>query len=82
MIDVQRWTWKLDIPKMTCVNEENEVVVEIKKDGKEIRGKIQEMSKDLFWIIAGHKNGPKIVQQIAFAAENAYCKESLIKYKV
>ena len=79
MINVRQWTWRLDMPKMTCVNEEYAVVVKIKKEGQEIRGKILDMSKDLFWKIASHKNGPKIVQQIALAAEKAYYKASLVK---
>ena len=74
MIDVRRWTWKLDVLKMTCVNEENKVVVRINRKGKEIKGKVLDMSKELFWSIARQENGPKIVQEIVLAAENEYCK--------
>ena len=77
MIDVRRWTWVLNVGERTCFNEENKVVVIIKKDEEEIKGKILDMSKELFWKIARHQNGPKIVQQIALAAENEYCKASL-----
>ena len=76
MIDVRQWTWKLDLQKMTCFNEENSVMVKIRKDGHKIKGKILDMSGDLFQEIAKKDNGPKIVQQIALSAEDVYCKAS------
>ena len=77
MIDVRQWKWKLDLPKMTCINEENKVVVGFKKEGRKVKGKVLDMSGELFWKIARHKNGPNIVQQIALAAEKEYLKASV-----
>jgi len=76
MMDVRQWKWKLDLPKMTCINEENKVVVGFKKEGRKITGKVLDMSGELFWQIAKNENGPNIVQQIALAAENEYLKAS------
>jgi len=76
MIDVRNWNWKLDLPKNTCFNEENKVIVEIRINGKEISGKILDMSRELFLKIAELHNGPAIVQQIALAAEQEYRKLS------
>ena len=76
MTDVRQWTWKLDLQKMICFNEENDVMVRIWKEGQNIKGKILDMSGDLFWEIAKKDNGPKIVQQIALSAEDVYCKTS------
>ena len=76
MIDVRQWTWKLNVPEMTCFNEENKVVVKIEKEGNGIKGIILDMSRELFWKLAEHQNGPKIVQQITLAAENEYQKAS------
>ena len=74
MTNVRHWKWKLNIPEMTCFNEENKVVVEIRINGKEVSGKILDMSRELFWKIAKHENGPKFIQQIALAAEEEYSK--------
>jgi len=74
MIDVRQWTWKLDLQKMTCFNEENSVMVRIGKEGHNFKGKILDMSGDLFWEIAKNEDGPKIVQEIALAAEDEYCR--------
>ena len=74
MIDVQQWIWKLDSTGTVCFNVENKVVVKIKREGMAIKGKIQDLSMDLFWKIATLMNGPTVVQQIVFAAENEYRK--------
>jgi len=76
ILDARRWIWKLDISGMVCFNEENEVVIKFTKEGKEIKGKMLDMSMELFGKIAVHKNGPKIIQQIIFAAEEEYCRKN------
>jgi len=75
-IDIRRWIWKLDMSGMLCLNEENNVIVKITDKNNGIKGKILDMSMELFWKIAKHKNGPLIIQQIIFAAENEYHKEN------
>ena len=72
MIDVRHWKWKMDVSERICFNKENQVVVKIEKVGEKAKGKIVDLSMDLFWKIAEHKNGPIIVQQIQYAAENEY----------
>ena len=74
MIDARRWDWKLDMTEMLCFNEENEVVVKIIRDGKRIKGRMLDMSMELFGKLAVLRTGPKIVQQIIFAAEDEYWK--------
>ena len=73
-IDIRQWKWKFDRSGMLCSNEENKVVVKITKGENGISGKIIDISMELFYQIAAHKNGPKIIQQIVFSAENEYCK--------
>ena len=77
MIDIRRWIWKLDMTGMLCTNDENKVIVKLFKEGKGIKGKILDMSIDLYRKIAGLYNGPKIIQQIIFAAEDEYLKEKM-----
>ena len=77
MIDVRQWIWKPDVARMICFNEENNVVVKITREGKRIRGNIQDLSMELFWKIAVLMNGPIILQQILFTAEDEYRKASL-----
>ena len=72
ILDVRQWNWKLDIPGMLCLNEEHNVVVRITNEGAKIKGQILNMSTELFGRIAAHRNGPTIVQQIVFAAEDEY----------
>jgi len=74
--DIRRWIWKLDMSGMICLNEENKVIVKISGDENRVKGRILDMSMELFRRIARHKNGPKIIQQIIFAAENEYHKEN------
>ena len=74
MNDVKQWTWKLDMSAKTCFNEENKVIVKIEKAGKELKGKILDMSNELFDRIAGLINGPMVVQQITLAAEYEFLR--------
>jgi len=74
MIDVRRWNWELDKPGMVCSNDENKVIVKIIQEEKGIRGKIVDISMELHRVLAHLKNGPNIVQQIAFEAENEYLR--------
>jgi len=79
MIDVRSWNWELDMAKMICSNKENKVIVKIEQEDMGIKGKIVDISMELYRIIADHKNGPNIVQQIIFAAENEYLKADSVQ---
>ena len=77
MVDVKQWIWKLDMSRMTCINEEHKVIVKIESTERGIRGKIIDISSELFNIISGLVNEPKIIQQIKFEAENEFRKAGL-----
>ena len=74
MTDVRQWVWKLNMADMICFNEENNVIVKIERAGKEIKGRMMDMSTELFDRIARLMNGPTIIQQITFAAENEFLR--------
>ena len=77
MIDIGNWNWVSDLGKMICYNKENEVTVKIYTEGKIIRGKILDLSLDLYREIAMLSNGPQIVHRIIMAAEDEFWKASL-----
>ena len=77
MTDVNQWVWKLDLAEMTCFNEDNEVTVKIDDGEIGVKGKILEMSNELFWDIAGIINGPMIIKQITESAEEEFSKAKL-----
>jgi len=74
VIDVRHWVWKLNFADKTCFNEENKVLVKIENDGQETRGRILDMSCELYSKIARLMNGPTVVQQIVVAAENEFLR--------
>ena len=77
MNDINQWVWKLDLAGMTCVNEDNEVKVKIDDVERGLKGKILDMSNELFWDIAKIMNGPMIIQQITMAAEEEFSRARL-----
>ena len=69
MTDINQWVWKLDLDGLTCFNEDNEVTVKFNDAGFALKGKILDMSNELFWDIAGIADGPMVIRQITMAAE-------------
>ena len=80
MIDVQEWSWIVDPDEMTCRNVENEVIIKMEKEGKNLKGMLKNMPIDLFSEIAGYEDGEKIIEKIVKTAEaeyfRAYSKEN------
>ena len=74
MINVHEWKWVVDIDGMICKNVENEVTVNIQKDGEILRGTIQDMPMDMFFRISKDANGEKVIEEIVKSAEKEYCK--------
>ena len=74
MIEIERWVWKLNMPEMVCLNEENGVVVKIEKKGDSIKGRIKDLSMDLLKKFSEIRNGPLVMKQIVMAAENEFQK--------
>ena len=74
MINVHEWKWVVDIDGMTCKNIENEVVINIRKDGETLRGEFRDMPIGLFSMIAKDANGEKVIEEIVKSAEKEYCK--------
>ena len=72
MIDFAGWTWVVDTKEMTCKNYENEVVVKIQKEAKNLRGELLDMPVALFAEIARHENGEKIIEGIVKTAQEEY----------
>ena len=79
MIDVSGWSWVVDTDEMTCRNAENEVTIKIEKEGKILRGIIQDMPIALFSKIAGYRDGERIIEKIVKTAEAEYLKEEYLK---
>jgi len=77
MTEINQWVWKLDLAEMICFNEDNEVKVKIDDWGSGLKGKILDMSNELFWDIAGIMNGPMVIQQIIMAAEEEFSRARL-----
>ena len=74
MINVCEWSWHVDTKDMTCRNVENEVTVEIQKNGENLKGILKDMPVDLFAEIAALPNGEKLIEKIIRAAEEEYLK--------
>ena len=75
MTDVRQWVWKLNMADMTCLNEEHNVIVKIDNAGKEVKGRMTDMSMELFNKISGLMNGPAIIRQITLEAENEFQRQ-------
>ena len=74
MIDFTEWTWVVDIKGMTCRNHENEVVVKIQKENKNLKGELLDMPVALFAEIAKCENGEKIIEKIVKNAQEEYSR--------
>ena len=72
MINVHEWRWVVDIDGMTCENVENEVTVNIHRDGETLRGMLQDMPMGLFAKISKEGNGEEIIEEIVKAAETHF----------
>ena len=74
MINVHEWKWVVDIDGMTCKNVENEVIVNIQKDGEILLGTLQDMPIGLFSMIAKDAKGEEAIEEIVKAAEKEYLR--------
>ena len=79
MLDISGWIWVVDTDEMTCRNAENEVTIKIEKEGKILKGTIQDMPIALFAKIAGYGDGERIIEKIVKTAEAEYLKEEFVK---
>ena len=79
MLDISGWIWVVDTDEMTCRNVENEVTIKMEKEGKILRGTIQDMPIALFSKIAGFRDGERIVEKIVKTAEEEFLKEECLK---
>ena len=72
MIDIQGWSWVVDKNERTIRNVENEVTIKMEKEGKNLRGMLQDMPIGLFSEIAGYRDGEKIIEEIVNKAVEEY----------
>jgi N-methylhydantoinase B/oxoprolinase/acetone carboxylase alpha subunit len=74
MINITDGKWIADLGAMTCRNIENRIVVAFERNGKMVRGKIQDMSTGLLAQWAGEAQGERRIRHMVEEAEEVFLR--------
>jgi hypothetical protein len=74
MIRITDGKWITDLGNMTCRNIENRVVVAFERNGKMVRGKIQDIPADVLAQWAGEAQGERCIQHMVEEAEEVFLR--------
>jgi hypothetical protein len=74
MISITDGKWIADLGNMTCRNIENRIIVTFERNGKTVRGKIQDMPTGLLAQWAGEARGERRIRHMVEEAEEVFLR--------
>jgi hypothetical protein len=74
MISITDGKWIADLGAMTCRNIENRIIVMFERNGKTVRGKIQDIPADVLAQWAGKAQGERCIRHMVEESEEVFLR--------